>query len=130
MNEKAHAEKHGRKPSRVELDGSEATITLSPSVLEALQNLHALALAHGPEKFDDDAAQILKSMAYGKPRSVEQTLSLFSTVCAEAGACYVKTDDFKVHEALNGLTSALNAMDGNECPVTVTIEPKTKGRVV
>jgi hypothetical protein len=126
MNEKAHAEKHGRKPSRVELDGSKVQVTFSPSVLEGLQDLHALAVYHGHEKFDGDAAQILKSMAYGKPMSAEQTLSMLTTVCAEAGACYAKTGDFKVHEALRGVTEALNAMDGNERPVTLTIEPKTR----
>jgi len=122
MEGRPHTAKYARK--RLEVHGSEATVTFSPAVLEALQNLHALAVAHGPEKFDDDAAHILKDMAHGKPWLMDQALSALATVCAEAGQCYAKTDDWNMHEALNGVRLALNGAD----PVTLTIEPKAKGR--
>ena len=117
----AHAAKHTRKVLTLEVDGSEAMIAFSPAVLGAMQNLHARVVTHGDEKFDDDAAHILKKMADGKPMSVEQTLSCLVTVCAEAGQCYAKTGDRGVYEALHGVEAALNAMDGNALPTTVTI---------
>jgi len=102
MDEVRHRAAVQRKSSGMEIDGSEATITLSPAVLEAMQNLHARAIIHGQEKFDGDVAEILKSMAYGKPLSVEQTLSSLVTVSAEAGECYGKTGDWEVANALKG----------------------------
>lgn len=90
MEERNHrAAVQERKSSAVEIDGSGATITLSPAVLEAMQGLHTLAVHHGKNgNFDRDAADVLKTMAYGKPLSVEQTLSSLVMVSAEAGECY------------------------------------------
>ena len=105
-------------------------LLLAPPFLRPCRTYMRSLWLMGMRRFDSDAALILRDMAYGKPMSAEQTLSLLGTVSAEAGECYARTGDFKVHEALRGVTEALNAMDGNERPVTLTIEPKTKGRVV
>ena len=127
----AHTAKHGRKTSTMEVAGSEATIRFSPAVLDALQHLHGQALAHGHEKFDQDAASILRGMAYGQTMPLEQTLSCLVTVCAEAGKCHVKTGGFRVLQALERVQSSLNgalqeSMNAN--PTTLTIGPKAKGR--
>ncbi len=125
MNDRPLAEKHGRKASRGESDPSGVVIAFGPSVLDALQDLHALAVVHGPEKFDGDAAEILKSMAYGRPHLIGQTLSLLATVCAEAGACYAKTGDDKIHDALREVSKSFDTMVENTPPLTLT---KPRGR--
>jgi hypothetical protein len=122
-----HTAKHRRKASTLEVDGFQAMIRFSPAALEAMQELHALALAHGHEHFDGDVADILKDMAYGKPLPVSQALSLLATVSAEAGVCSEKTGDSKVRDALSVVEKTLNGMNDAH-PTTVTIEPKAKGR--
>jgi hypothetical protein len=125
----AHARKHGRKGSCLEVYGDEAKIVFSPAVLEAMQELHARALAHGHERFDDDAAHILKDMAYGKPMSVGTTLSALVTVCRIAENCYAATGDRHLDEALHAVQTALNGLDGNALPTTtVNLKLKTRGR--
>jgi hypothetical protein len=124
----AHAAKHGRKAPRLEFDGSEATITFSPAVLEAMQDLHARALAHGHEKFDDDAAQILRDMAYGKPMSVGVTLSALVAVSREAERCYAETGDKGIDLALHRVETTLNGLDGNALPTTTVTITKARGR--
>jgi hypothetical protein len=124
-----HAAKLRPKPT-VQVEGSEAMFRFNPAALEALQELHALALVHGPHQFDVDAALILKDMAYGNPITVDGAMSCLVTVASEAGRCYLKTGDNRVYEALNDLTTALNGLDGNAVPTAVTVESvaKRKGR--
>ena len=67
-------------------------------------------------------------MAYGKPISVDGAMSCLVTVAAVAGRCYAKTGDGKVYDALHGLETALNGMDGNVIPTAVTVESVAKGK--
>jgi hypothetical protein len=127
MSGRLHEAKHAQKGA--EFDGDEARITFSPAVLEAMQELHSRALAHGHEKFDDDAAQILRDMAYGKSMSVGGTLSALVTVCREAERCLAETGDKGIDLALHRIETTLNGLDRNPLPTTtVTIKLRARGR--
>jgi hypothetical protein len=122
-----HAAKHGRK-ALLQIDGDSAMFEFNPAALEVMQELHSLALSHGHDSFDADAARIVKDLAYGKPITVAGAMSCMVTVAREAGECYARTGDNRVYEALHDLESALNGLDGNSIPTTVSFKPVTKGR--
>jgi hypothetical protein len=111
-----------------EMDGEDMKIRFSPQVLEALQDLHSLVLGKH-EKFDDDVAHILQSLAYGDQNNVHNTLLYLSLISEKAGEYVAKTRDGKVSSALQRLRNELGdfrSYDGQ--PVTLVAQAKGKSR--
>jgi hypothetical protein len=116
------------RPGVSEVDGEDAMIRFSPDVLNAMQKLHSLVLGNH-DKFDDDAAHILQSLAYGNPVTVPNALVFLGTIAEEATRCVAKTGDDRVADALRDMYQALG--DFRSCdtqPLTLLVEPKAKAR--
>jgi hypothetical protein len=109
------------------VDGDSVMITFGHGVLQAMNELHQLVRGRH-EKFDDDAAHILESIASGKPASVQNALVWLMSVSEEAGKCYAKTGDQNVSRALMEVRDALrgDSLIPDAHPVTVLVEPKVK----